>query len=443
MLERMSPDSIAVVRQLLANGYEAYFVGGCVRDAWLGRPIQDIDIATSATPQQVMECFPRTAPTGLQHGTVMVIGEQGTYEVTTFRIESHYEAYRRPAEVEFTLDLVRDLERRDFTMNAMAMNIAGQLIDPFDGQSDLAAGVLRCVGAAEQRFREDALRMLRCVRFASTYALEVEANTWHALLTNAPLLRYIAMERVRSELQRMVAGAHPARAMRLLLASQLLAHLKRPWQLPVERWQANSALLEQLSALASQHQRWVLLMLVLAVPAEEVRRALQALTFSRAELRAVVDVVGLHAHVADQLVHIASESFADAPSLEHVHTKLVDRWKLAVVQYSQSVALDWLAVARLLGPEYVQPSAIERSFVLQTATDLLTNGEQWIAEMPITHLQQLAISGHDLMQACGRTAGPWMRPILEHLVNAVALGHIENHRDTLLCIGKQKISQGV
>ena len=173
-------------------------------------------------------------PTGLQHGTVTVLIAQGTYEVTTFRKEAAYEGFRRPASVEYISDLTEDLKRRDFTMNAMAMDGAACCMDPFGGQEDLAAGVLRCVGVAEERFGEDALRMLRCIRFASTYGLEIEASTWQALLANAPLLRHIAMERVRSELQRMVEGPAPARAVRLLLASGLLAHLKKQLPLPFE-----------------------------------------------------------------------------------------------------------------------------------------------------------------------------------------------------------------
>ena len=144
-----------VLSKLTEAGYEAYLVGGCVRDAVLGRPIKDIDIATSALPEQVMSCFPRTAPTGLQHGTVTVILAQGTYEVTTFRKETEYEGFRRPASVEYISDLTEDLKRRDFTMNAMAMDAAGVVLDPFAGQKDLADGCtpLRrgCGGAFRRR----------------------------------------------------------------------------------------------------------------------------------------------------------------------------------------------------------------------------------------------------------------------------------------------------
>lgn len=149
-----------VMNRLMGNGYKAYMVGGCVRDSLLGRPVSDVDIATSALPEQVLSLFPRVVPTGLQHGTVTVVMPTCTYEVTTFRKESGYEGHRRPEEVEFIDDLEEDLMRRDFTINAMAIDVEGELHDPFGGAADLEQRLIRCVGDAEQRFREDALRML-------------------------------------------------------------------------------------------------------------------------------------------------------------------------------------------------------------------------------------------------------------------------------------------
>jgi tRNA nucleotidyltransferase (CCA-adding enzyme) len=334
-LEVIDRGASLVLSKLTEAGYEAYLVGGCVRDAVLGRPIKDIDIATSALPEQVMSCFPRTAPTGLQHGTVTVILSQGTYEVTTFRKETEYEGFRRPTAVEYISDLTEDLKRRDFTMNAMAMDAAGVVLDPFAGQKDLELGVLRCVGAAKERFGEDALRMLRCVRFASTYGLEVESSTWQALFAQAPLLRHIAMERVRSELQRMIEGTAPARAVRLLLASRLTAHLKKQLPLPFERWLAWDDALDAVSALEGQHDRWVMLLMLLEMPADTVRTALQELTFSRADCEAVVAVLALREAVAAQLMSSgASQNAAmlqDPAPLERV-------WKLGAVRRGEAAA---------------------------------------------------------------------------------------------------------
>ncbi|MEC0064418.1 CCA tRNA nucleotidyltransferase, partial [Paenibacillus thiaminolyticus] len=226
--ELLYAESKQVMRQLLDMGHEAYIVGGSVRDRLLGRPIGDIDIATSALPEQVMALFRRVVPTGLAHGTVTVVMDHYTYEVTTFRKESAYEDHRRPEEVEFIDDLEEDLRRRDFTINAMALDIEGRLRDPFGGRADLERGLIRCVGDPETRFREDALRMLRGVRFASLLGGRIAKSTWRALLRQRETLRYVAMERVRDELWKLTAGANPARGWAMLARSGLLRYAKEP-----------------------------------------------------------------------------------------------------------------------------------------------------------------------------------------------------------------------
>ncbi|MDQ0889106.1 tRNA nucleotidyltransferase (CCA-adding enzyme) [Paenibacillus sp. V4I9] len=416
-----------VLSKLTEAGYEAFLVGGCVRDAVLGRPIKDIDIATSALPGQVISCFPRTAPTGLQHGTVTVILSQGTYEVTTFRKETEYEGFRRPTSVEYISDLTEDLKRRDFTMNAMAMDAAGIVLDPFAGQKDLADGVLRCVGAAEERFGEDALRMLRCVRFASTYGLEVESSTWQALLAQAPLLRHIAMERVRSELQRMVEGPAPARAVRLLLASRLTAHLKKQLPLPFERWLAWDDALDAISALEGQHDRWAMLLMLLEMPADTVRTALQELTFSRADCEAVVAVLALREAVAAQLTSGASQNAAlvqDPAPLERV-------WKLGAVRRGEAAARALLRLLQVL-PQCPEQRGELARFLQTAAPELLRRGDAWLKEVPCFSLKELAISGTDLAEELGRQPGPWMGILLQQLLERTALGEIRNERESLL-----------
>lgn len=412
------PGASQVLMRLMEAGYEAYLVGGCVRDAVLQRPIKDVDIATSALPEQVIQIFQRTVPTGLQHGTVTVLVAQGTYEVTTFRKEAAYEGFRRPASVEYISDLTEDLKRRDFTMNAMAMDGAGVLQDPFGGQNDLAAGILRCVGVAEERFGEDALRMLRCIRFASTYGLEIEASTWKALLANAPLLRHIAMERVRSELQRMVEGPAPARAVRLLLASGLLAHLKKQLPLPFEAWLAWNDALDAVSALEEQHDRWAMLLMLLEVPADVVRAALQELTFSRADGAAVAEVLALRDAVAAQ-------AMADDPApLERV-------WKLGAVRRGEAAARALLRLLREL-PQVDEKRGELARFLVSAAPELLRRGEAWLKEVPCFSLKELAISGQDVAGALDRQPGPWMGLLLQELLERAALGEIPNEREALI-----------
>ena len=211
-------ESIAIpqkVRQILdtlmEHGYEAFAVGGCVRDSLLGRKPKDWDITTSAKPLQVKELFPHTVDTGLQHGTVTVIVGRAGFEVTTYRIDGEYTDSRHPKEVSFTPNLREDLMRRDFTINAMAYNQAAGLVDVFGGVADLQKGVIRCVGSPENRFTEDALRMLRAVRFAAQLDFEVAAQTKDAIVGLAGNLKKISAERIAAELVQLLISDHPQR----------------------------------------------------------------------------------------------------------------------------------------------------------------------------------------------------------------------------------------
>ena len=178
----------AYVRETLTAletaGHQAYCVGGCVRDSLLGRMPEDWDVTTSALPEETMKVFGnRAIPTGLKHGTVTVCCQEGKVETTTFRRDGVYADHRHPEQVTFTPDLTEDLARRDFTVNAMATDLRGTVYDPFDGQADLQEGILRCVGDPERRFSEDALRILRCLRFAAVLGFSVEPETGKALMT--------------------------------------------------------------------------------------------------------------------------------------------------------------------------------------------------------------------------------------------------------------------
>lgn len=201
------PESVSyIIAELEGRGYEAFAVGGCVRDTLLGREPEDWDITTSATPQEVKRCFRRTIDTGIAHGTVTVMLDGVGYEVTTYRIDGEYEDGRHPTEVSFTGNLRMDLERRDFTINAMAYNDTVGLVDEFDGIGDLKRGVIRCVGDAGKRFDEDALRMLRAVRFSGQLGFAVEAETRQAIVERASHLKKISMERIRAEITKLLVS---------------------------------------------------------------------------------------------------------------------------------------------------------------------------------------------------------------------------------------------
>ncbi len=198
-----------IIDTLWAHGYEAYAVGGCVRDTVLSRTPGDWDITTSAKPDQVKELFRHTIDTGIQHGTVTVMLEHEGFEVTTYRIDGEYEDARHPKEVQFTGNLLEDLKRRDFTVNAMAYNDRDGLVDAFDGLSDLKRGIIRCVGNPRERFSEDALRMLRAVRFAAQLNFAIEEGTKAAILTLAPNIARVSAERIQAELLKLLVSDHP------------------------------------------------------------------------------------------------------------------------------------------------------------------------------------------------------------------------------------------
>lgn len=200
-----------IIQTLMAHGYEAYIVGGCVRDSVLGRTPQDWDITTSATPEQTKALFRRTIDTGIEHGTVTIMMDHVGYEVTTYRVDGKYEDHRRPKEVTFTASLLEDLKRRDFTINAMAYNEQEGLVDIFGGAEDLRLGIIRCVGVPQERFDEDALRILRAVRFAAQLDFEIEAKTRQAIREKAEFLRNISAERIQVELTKLITSDHPER----------------------------------------------------------------------------------------------------------------------------------------------------------------------------------------------------------------------------------------
>lgn len=206
-MEAITPSARRVLERLKRAGHEAYLVGGCVRDLLLGRRPGDWDITTSARPDEVLSLFaPQAAPTGLRHGTVTVFEGAMPFEVTTFRLDGAYADHRHPDAVVFSDSLVEDLKRRDFTVNAMAMDQAGEITDLFGGREDLARGVLRCVGCPEQRFEEDALRILRALRFSSVLGFAIAPETADAAFQEKDLLREVAVERVREELLKLLCG---------------------------------------------------------------------------------------------------------------------------------------------------------------------------------------------------------------------------------------------
>lgn len=237
-----------VIHTIERAGFEAVLVGGPVRDLLRGATPHDWDIATSARPEQMMTLFPKTIPTGVQHGTVTVLVGNMQVEVTTYRREAAYQDHRKPESVEFVPDLMEDLKRRDFTINAMAYRTETGIVDLFGGQEDLKNGIIRAVGDAQERFEEDALRMLRAVRFACKLDFAIEAQTLSAITEKAPLLRYISRERIAAELIAALCAPMPRHLLLLQqtgLATYCLPELS-DWK--GTEWETVVGLLERLPA---------------------------------------------------------------------------------------------------------------------------------------------------------------------------------------------------
>ncbi|WP_020616644.1 CCA tRNA nucleotidyltransferase [Paenibacillus daejeonensis] len=390
----------------LCESYEAVFVGGCVRDALLGDEVTDVDIATSALPEQVMKLFTRTLPTGLQHGTVTVITEQGHFEVTTYRKESAYEGFRRPSKVEYIPSLTEDLRRRDFTINAMAMDREGRMIDPFGGQQDLEQRVIRCVGDPDARLQEDALRMLRGIRFAARLHARMETGTWEAVLHHRALLRHIAMERVGVELDKMIGGPDPDRACALLSESELLHHTREPLALSAK---LDHSKIEGLSRLPDRDARWVALSILAGMSSKEAGAMLRSLRYATRRADGISAAVAFHQRMI--------------ASVEEETTETTDRerWTRVIVEHGREPAARWLEV--LASGMLPLPS-----FTVKGPPQQL---QQWLDELSPATLQELAVSGHEIQKLLDRRPGPWMKPLLQQLLLEAALGRVDNTREAL------------
>ncbi|MFF2482196.1 CCA tRNA nucleotidyltransferase [Paenibacillus sp. NPDC058071] len=423
-----------VVAKLEEHGYEAVFVGGCVRDAVMGLPIKDIDIATSARPEQVMELFPRCVPTGLQHGTVTVLDGLESYEITTYRTESAYENHRRPSEVRFIQQLEADLERRDLTINAMAIRSDGTLVDPFGGSEDIVSGIIRAVGDADLRFTEDALRMLRAIRFSARFGFAIESGTWEAVERRKPLLASIAMERVQAELLQMLDNGNTAQALELLAKSGLLAHAAQT--LPAfDVWFDSGAdscrRFVYLDNIEGALGRLAGLMTEDAVMQDMARTTLLSLKLSNEQSRQVLNIVQLQQRVL---------AFAEGNgnSLDHEEASLSEgtspatdseNWTKAVLAAGKEAAALWLNIVS---------ERKDRRWAPQT----IKHWQERLRTMPAFTLKELNLNGRQLAEVLERKPGPWTGDALSRLLLEVAEGRLPNESDALLTQAKRWMDGG-
>lgn len=403
----LKEQALYVLAQLEENGYEAFFVGGCVRDWLLKRPVHDIDICTNAQPCDIMRIFPDHIPTGLQHGTVSVKHGGAIFEVTTYRAETSYSDYRRPDEVRFVSDLREDLARRDFTVNAMAMDRHGRLNDPFSGQTDLLSSLLRTVGSAQERFTEDALRLLRAARFAAQLQFELDGKTEQALADCADLLRHIAPERIREELNKLIDSDHPRHGVDILNRAGLL----RVYPVLDHLFKQAAPYADRLSMLHSLGEKWALLLFASGGTAETAVTIATQLRMSNREREKIV-----------LLLRIVNKFGPRWDQPEQVE------WEHALLQYGLAACLDADHLLQAIWTGRCEESASQ---------DVIDTYER----LPVKTLQDLAITGKDLLTATGRVAGPWISHTLQHLLEQVALHNQPNTPEWLLAEGRKEVER--
>ncbi|OBA05767.1 [cytidine(C)-cytidine(C)-adenosine (A)]-adding enzyme [Paenibacillus polymyxa] len=411
-----------VIHTLTTAGHEAYWVGGCVRDELLGRAIHDMDLTTSAEPEEVLALFPHVIPTGIQHGTVTVMQDGHAFEVTTFRTERGYTDHRRPTEVSFVKDIREDLMRRDFTMNAIAMAEHGERVDPFGGEADLRAALVRCVGRAEERFEEDGLRMLRCIRFASVFRFRVAYNTWKGMIRRREGLRYIAMERVRVELEKMLAGPDPLRGLEMLGRSGLLDCTK----VPVPWEQCDAQALQEIVKLPAE-LRWGLLLMSCRLSFEAADELLRAWTFSNAARLRLVHLLEWETELISHAAAIAGNSVSS--DSDCINDEALRRsWIQLLIKLGKDTASDWLELYKTLPSSFRGlPPSVEMH--VQKIAELANS---WTQQAVVVRIKDLNITGNELVQAMNRPGGPWLGQLMEQLLQAVACGDIPNETETLL-----------
>ncbi|SDW60179.1 tRNA nucleotidyltransferase (CCA-adding enzyme) [Marininema mesophilum] len=392
--------ALEVLETLEDAGYQAYLVGGCVRDRLMGREPADYDVATNALPEEVQRVFKKTAPTGLKHGTVGVLHTGRMTEVTTFRREKGYSDQRRPDAVEFVTDLEEDLSRRDFTVNAMAEDRRGNLYDPFGGQEDVAQKKIRAVGVAEDRFKEDALRMVRGIRFAAQLDFTMDPQTESAFSRTKEDLRVIAVERVVAEMKKLLQSPSPSQGVKHLWKHQLFNFLP-----PFHRWEGIQAEatypLSLLDSLQGTGSRWACLLMMCGVNQETFSSCLRSFRLSSKEISQITAIFQIAIRPRDW----QSERAAKRRVVLHGWDALRQGVELAGGISGLSSEERNLQNKRIQG---------------------------WYEEMPVRSAAELAIDGRDLIQATGFEPGAWIGKALHELLLQAALGDLPNEKERLI-----------
>lgn len=379
-----------ILERLIQHGYEAYFVGGSVRDFIMNRPIHDVDITTNATPDEIEALFEHTIPIGKEHGTINVVWEHENYEVTTFRAEAEYVDHRRPTEVYFVRDLYQDVERRDFTMNAIAMDINYERIDHFDGERDIEQRIIRTVGDAKTRFDEDALRILRGLRFKSQLGFTIEETTFDAMAQQMADLEYLSIERIMNELTLLVKGRYVAETFPILEPLHLWRYIPYFKDVDVAAIKLNAPVdIESFLAILSYRTN---------------HQAYKPLKLSNAQVRTIQTLMSA------------------IQSAQTIDTKV--QLQQFVYDFGIEVALKINELRPILEDNQIDlPSPIIfNSASLQAVWE----------DLPIQSREDLAIDGKWLMQAFQLKGGPWIKDVLRQVERAVIQRQVNNQTEAII-----------
>ncbi|MBS4199486.1 CCA tRNA nucleotidyltransferase [Bacillus sp. FJAT-49732] len=375
--------AIPILEKIEKAGYEAYFVGGAVRDHLLNRDIHDVDIATSATPQEIKDIFPSTVDVGIEHGTILVLYKGQGFEVTTFRSEADYEDFRRPKSVTFIRSLQEDLRRRDFTMNAMAMDREGRLIDPYNGKSAINHQVIETVGEASERFKEDALRIMRAIRFVSQLGFSLDENTEREMANSSYLLQRISIERITAEMTKLLNGIYREKALKIAIETKLYSY----WPTLFNDKNIIQSILALKTKSLNELELWILCTYIVNQP---------------------------------------------------LSNELLKKWKLPSkkIQFILRALsyLKWRREYEWTHYDYYRAgkeisTVVERVYqtsLNQDISKIETNIEKIFMRMPILSRSDLNISGEDLLKWCNKQAGPWVKEVIESVEKAVINKEIIN-----------------
>lgn len=382
--------ALPILNTLEKAGFTAYFVGGSVRDFILNRPIHDVDIATSATPIEMKKIFPKTIDIGIEHGTLLILYRGSSYEVTTYRAEKEYVDFRRPKEVIFIRSLNDDLERRDFTINAMAMDKNGNLIDPFGGQLAIMERKIETVGNAEARFSEDALRMMRALRFLSQLSFSIEAKTLEALSKNAYLLEKIAVERKRAEFEKLLIGSNRTQALYYILETNLFQFLP---SLENKKNQIQTILDYDCSQL-NLNEMWALFIFCLGCKDKQVEHFMREWKMPVQQIKKVKKI------------------------LHFLYNRLLQEWSTYDL---------YLATEEVI-------SSVEKLYLTLNEMKDFSSISTYVSlyrTLPLQHRSEMSVSGNDLIEWFRQDGGPWLNETLVNIERAILDGYVKNEKSKI------------